>query len=85
MSEIKKKHLILENTASRRDFLKLTGALAGAAAVAQVAITNKAAHASSGGEEGHGPQWGMLIDINLCIGCQYCTFACEAINNLADD
>jgi phenylacetyl-CoA:acceptor oxidoreductase subunit 1 len=71
---------------SRRDLLKLGGALVGAAGLAQIALTgyNTTAQAS-GGEEGSGPQWGMLIDINLCIGCQYCTFACEAINNLADD
>jgi Fe-S-cluster-containing dehydrogenase component len=86
MSEIKKEQPDSEkNAASRRDFLKLAGALAGAAGVAQVVMGAMTAQASSGGEEGHGPQWGMLIDINLCIGCQYCTFSCEAINNLADD
>jgi len=86
MSEIKKEQPDPEkNTTSRRDFLKLTGALVAAAGVAQVAMSNMTAQASSGGEEGKGPQWGMLIDINLCIGCQYCTFACEAVNNLADD
>lgn len=73
--------------ASRRDFLKLAGALAGAAGVTQLVIgtMNASASVESGGEEGAGPKWGMLIDINLCIGCQYCTYSCEAINNLADD
>jgi Fe-S-cluster-containing dehydrogenase component len=86
MSDIKKEQPASEkNATSRRDFLKLAGALAGAAGVAQVAMNNMTVHASSGGEGGEGPQWSMLIDINLCIGCQYCTFACEAINNLADD
>lgn len=86
MSEIKNEQPEPENAAtSRRDFLKLAGGLAVAAGVAQVAMSNMTAKASSGGEEGKGPQWGMLIDINLCIGCQYCTFACEAVNNLADD
>lgn len=86
MSEIIKEQPDPEkNTTSRRDFLKLAGALAGAAGLAQIALSTMTASASSGGEEGQGPKWGMLIDINLCIGCQYCTFSCEAVNNLADD
>lgn len=86
MSEIKNEQPETEkNRTSRRDFLKLAGALAVTAGVAQVAMNQMTVNASSGGEEGTGPQWGMLIDINLCIGCQYCTFSCEAVNNLADD
>lgn len=86
MSEIKNEQPEPEkNRTSRRDFLKLAGALAVTAGVAQVAMNQMTVSASSGGEEGTGPQWGMLIDINLCIGCQYCTFSCEAVNNLADD
>ena len=86
MSEIKNEQPETEkNKTSRRDFLKLAGALAVTAGVAQVAMNQMTVNASSGGEEGTGPQWGMLIDINLCIGCQYCTFSCEAVNNLADD
>jgi Fe-S-cluster-containing dehydrogenase component len=71
---------------SRRDFLKLAGALVGAAGVTQFFMGRRIARASSGDDEGAtGHQWGMLIDINLCIGCQYCTFACDAVNNLAED
>jgi Fe-S-cluster-containing dehydrogenase component len=76
-----------KNGTSRRDFLKLAGGLVGAVGLTQIVVSNNiTARAFSGGEgEGTGHQWGLLIDINLCIGCQYCTFACQAINNLADD
>lgn len=86
MSELEKEQPTAEEKAtSRRDFIKLAGALAGAAGVTKLFMGNTTARASSGGEGGTGHKWGMLIDINLCIGCQYCTFSCEAINNLADD
>ncbi len=87
MSESEKELPVPEEktSTSRRDFIKLAGALAGAAGVTRLFMSNTPARASSGGEDGTGHKWGMLIDINLCIGCQYCTFSCEAINNLADD
>ena len=88
MSELEKEQPApQENSgASRRDFIKLAGALAGAAGITKLFMgSNTPARASSGGEDGTGHKWGMLIDINLCIGCQYCTYSCEAINNLADD
>ncbi|GAB1469855.1 hypothetical protein MASR2M66_07320 [Chloroflexota bacterium] len=85
MSEQEKEQTAPEKKTSRRDFIKLASVLTAAAGITQFAANGMKVKASSGGEEGKGPQWGMLIDINLCIGCQYCTFSCDAINNLAED
>ncbi len=73
-----------ESDVSRRDLLKIFGALAGAAAVTEIASLGISRSQASSGEAGvH--KWGMVIDIDLCIGCNYCTFACSAINNLSED
>lgn len=72
------------NDVSRRDLLKIFGALAGAATVTEAVSLGISRSQASSGEEGK-HKWGMVIDIDLCIGCNYCTFSCSAVNNLSED
>ena len=30
---------------------------------------------------GHLPSWGMVVDLNRCVGCQTCTVACRSAND----
>ncbi len=30
-------------------------------------------------------RWGMVIDLRKCIGCQYCVYACQAVNDVTDE
>src|SRR5574341_1944631 len=71
---------------SRRRFLDWLG-LAGfsgavAAAISAPAITRARASGGEGGESIH--RWGIVIDLSKCIGCEYCVYACQAVNDASD-
>lgn len=73
---------------SRREFIALSAVAVSTAVGSRAMRTNNAGpekkSVSSGPAEGvH--RWGMLVDINKCIGCNYCTYACQAVNDLPDD
>jgi Fe-S-cluster-containing dehydrogenase component len=40
-------------------------------------------HHGYGGDSKH--SWGMVINLETCIGCDYCVYACQAINDVPDD
>jgi Fe-S-cluster-containing dehydrogenase component len=96
MSEKKTK---VEFDLTRRDFFTVAAAAAGSAVAAQVVTTGPLSpfgalkrHQVSGetSEDQHGPaegtpHWGMLINLDTCIGCEYCQRACSAVNDVAPD
>lgn len=85
---------------SRREFVRMMGALgigAGALAVlGNAELLNRllqderdldAAALAEGDGHGHsrtGLQWAMVIDLRKCIGCDYCVYACQAVNDVSD-
>ena len=69
---------------SRKDFLKVAGAVAGgitaASALTQVGL------ASSGGGDTHTENHkALLYDATYCVGCRECEIACKEDNNLKEE
>jgi Fe-S-cluster-containing dehydrogenase component len=81
---------------NRRDFAKVFGSATGSAVIAYLVTTGplspfgelKRKQLASEGEE-YKPEgenhWGMVIDLNKCIGCEYCMRACTAVNDVKTD
>jgi Fe-S-cluster-containing dehydrogenase component len=80
---------------TRRDFLTVAGAAFGSAVVAQFVTTGplspfsvlKQNQLEDVPQTGHGAatgqyHWGMVIDLDACIGCEYCLRACCAVNDV---
>ena len=90
----KKRKVRLELT--RRDFLALAGTAVGSAVVAEALTTGplspfaglKQVQTEGGAAAEHASsqyRWGMVINLDTCIGCQYCTRACTAVNDVYTD
>lgn len=99
MSEKKKgKKTKVKVNLTRRDVLTVAGAAIGSAAAAQFLTTGplspfsrlKQGQLEGVPETGHGAatgdyHWGMVIDLDACIGCEYCMRACSATNDVSTD
>jgi Fe-S-cluster-containing dehydrogenase component len=75
---------------TRRQALQIIGAtgvtaLASALLGGPAALSARASGLDHSDEGRTGYEWHMVIDLERCIGCQYCVWACQAVNNVADD
>jgi len=87
-----------EQFITRRDFIRLLAGVGVTAATAaaltnfdqlralldqEVALETGETSAHAHGDARH--RWGMVIDLRACIGCDYCVYACQAVNDVLDD
>jgi formate dehydrogenase iron-sulfur subunit len=63
---------------SRRDFMKITGTVAGTAAASLVGVES----ACASGHHLEPDRFGVLTDYTECIGCRRCEWACAQENDL---
>jgi Fe-S-cluster-containing dehydrogenase component len=92
----KRTKIVVELT--RRDFLKIAGAAAASVIIAPLITTgalspfNALKQQTLEGEPIEGEpaisgahRWGMVINLDTCIGCEYCQRACSATNDVSAD
>jgi molybdopterin-containing oxidoreductase family iron-sulfur binding subunit len=81
---------------TRRDFFLIAATAAGSAVTAQFVTTGPLSPFSElkirqvTGDEADDRttgrhHWGMVINLDKCIGCEYCLRACSAVNDVAAD
>ncbi|RPH55955.1 MAG: 4Fe-4S dicluster domain-containing protein [Chloroflexi bacterium] len=96
MANKKKTKVVVDLT--RRDILKMVAATAGSIVAAPLLTTGplspfgafKQQQLEGQEQAGHGAvtgeyHWGMVINLDICIGCEYCMRACSATNDVAPD
>src|SRR4030042_573745 len=78
---------------TRRDFFIVGGTAAGSVVAAQLLTTGPLSPFASFKQEQvegieevgsnvSGHHWGMVINLDKCIGCEYCLRACSATNDV---
>ncbi len=86
----------VELNIGRRDFLIIGATAAGSAVISQAVTTgplspfgelkrNQISGEGPSPGTADGPHWGMVINLDECIGCEYCQRACSAVNDVAPD
>jgi len=78
---------------SRRDFLKYASLAGGTALVVKLIRNGWVSPLDPANANASNPinealskrRWAMVIDQGKCIGCNYCTFACQATNDIPGD